>query len=608
MQFLPHIRRMALIIPLLFFIPAVSVFAHPVSLSEATLDMHKDHIDVTLRIMVEDLSLYYELEANEDYYIPPQAIRDAIQIHQQFMLQYFSLFKEDGTKLVGEITEIVEPEMGEKGVHISELMAHYVDYKATYRLEEPLDFVTVLQEFGGQESWVPASMWLIVQREGELYYPPFTLAKGIPNSLRIDWDKPPLPPESEPEAREKWFEEQSEATLGFTSYSAVYSFIYVTETEVRHEILMPLLTLESWLELDRKDLEFIEVEEQDAALEKIEAFYREHAPVEIDGVPVKPVLSRLDFYGLDFNDFAQQAPRKKLNVYSARVGAILSYPAKGIPDTVAINWDLFNEYVPMLFSMVYAFNTNEQFVFTWETPELKWENPGLGALPTLEKIAPPEGREMISVPLYSALCIVALAFMLTCMIMVKQARRFIVLLLALALGAGAFFLQSFGMTGFPDYSKPAFVLDETSAGVIVESLQKNIYRAFDYGTENDVYDALAQSVDGDLLTNLYLQIRSSLAMQEQGGAISHVESIEFSEGALDELHAAAGGAPAFAYTASWNVEGTVEHWGHIHTRRNGYTAQFTVEAVDGAWKITGLNLLEDKRLGFKTRLRTLSTP
>jgi hypothetical protein len=42
--------------------------------------------------------------------------------------------------------------------------------------------------------------------------------------------------------------------------------------------------------------------------------------------------------------------------------------------------------------------------------------------------------------------------------------------------------------------------------------------------------------------------------------------------------------------------GTVGHWGHIHMRKNQYEANITVEPVDGAWKITDLELLEEKRV------------
>jgi len=46
----------------------------------------------------------------------------------------------------------------------------------------------------------------------------------------------------------------------------------------------------------------------------------------------------------------------------------------------------------------------------------------------------------------------------------------------------------------------------------------------------------------------------------------------------------------------WMALGTVGHWGHIHTRQNQYEANIAVEPIDGAWRITDLELLEEKRI------------
>ena len=37
-------------------------------------------------------------------------------------------------------------------------------------------------------------------------------------------------------------------------------------------------------------------------------------------------------------------------------------------------------------------------------------------------------------------------------------------------------------------------------------------------------------------------------------------------------------------------------WGHTHTRVNQYTAVLTIQPVDGVWKITNLELIEEKRV------------
>ena len=50
------------------------------------------------------------------------------------------------------------------------------------------------------------------------------------------------------------------------------------------------------------------------------------------------------------------------------------------------------------------------------------------------------------------------------------------------------------------------------------------------------------------------------------------------------------------FHARWTAMGTVGHWGHIHMRKNQYDANITVEPVEGAWKIAGLELLEEQRI------------
>ena len=52
----------------------------------------------------------------------------------------------------------------------------------------------------------------------------------------------------------------------------------------------------------------------------------------------------------------------------------------------------------------------------------------------------------------------------------------------------------------------------------------------------------------------------------------------------------------FLFQARWTATGSVGHWGHIHMRKNHYEANISVEPVGGAWKITGLELLEEKRI------------
>ncbi len=46
----------------------------------------------------------------------------------------------------------------------------------------------------------------------------------------------------------------------------------------------------------------------------------------------------------------------------------------------------------------------------------------------------------------------------------------------------------------------------------------------------------------------------------------------------------------------WAARGEVDHWGHRHSRRNLYEAIVDLGIVESAWKIVGLETLEERRI------------
>ena len=117
-----------------------------------------------------------------------------------------------------------------------------------------------------------------------------------PETFRFDWDKPLPDSESSDTEWESWFEQQREKTLGIASYSSVYSFIYITNYEVRHEVLIPLASLNTFFDIERAESGFLDIPEQDVAAERIKTLFSIGNPVEIDNVKVDPVFDRIDFY------------------------------------------------------------------------------------------------------------------------------------------------------------------------------------------------------------------------------------------------------------------------------------------------------------------------
>jgi hypothetical protein len=104
---------------------------------------------------------------------------------------------------------------------------------------------------------------------------------------------------------------------------------------------------------------------------------------------------------------------------------------------------------------------------------------------------------------------------------------------------------------------------------------------------------LAISVSGNLLEDIYLQNRKSMVIEQAGGAQAKVKKVEILKATLTDTPGKDGSR---TYRTEWTAMGTVGHWGHIHTRLNRYDALISLTPVDGSWKITGLELLEEKRI------------
>ena len=263
----------------------------------------------------------------------------------------------------------------------------------------------------------------------------------------------------------------------------------------------------------------------------IETFFKERSFVTINQQLIEAKLSRLNFFGLDINDFALNAEPRRVSIHQARVGVILTFPAIGTPENVSVKWNTFNEYAPYVQSVVLIGN---------ETPrEHRFES----LVTTYDWSGDLKGLKVESVRVESA--------------QLSQQHR----------------------------------LD------ILQQVLTNIYRAFDFRSDEEVYDALASSVDGKLLREIYLRIKRTLLMAEQGGAVSHVTAVEM----ISATPFTKGTAATF--DTIWRVTGVTEHWGHLHQRVSEYRALLTLGRHEGNWKLEKFQLLDEKRIQFNTSIR-----
>lgn len=503
---------------------------HPVSLSSAIVEVREDELVVDLEIMLEDLVMYQSLAADGEMRYPAELMLQAAKHHRDFLLEYFSILDGDGNRLKeSSVTENFE-QISAGGVLQGELMSKVVTYRVQYplRISKP-KFLTFLQTFGGKNSALPAIMDLSVWHRDRLEHST-QLAFGKPQSFKFDWERAyenKRPSFAELRKKRK---EQFEDSLGIASYTGLYSFVYINRFEVRHELLVPLLTLEEWVKVPRKDPDYLEIEEQSAAKDNIAQFFSEKSSVQIDGLDNVGSLTRLNFFGLDIADFALNADPRKVSVHQARVGIIWTYPTKVTPKNVVFTWKGYSEFSPFLNSVVLVGNDAPmRHVFHSLEPELKWSG---------DLLAPKNDRVAV-------------------------------------------------LTNNPT---------DQETKQLTEAILSNIYRAFDFREDEDVYTALESVVDGPVLRDIYLRVKRSLIMAEQGGTLAHANDVVVNE--ITKI-----GKKSFDYEVKWQVVSVSEHWGHIHKQTTEFRARLSLIQKSGFWKLIAFQLLDEKKIKFETSIR-----
>ncbi len=316
-----------------------------------------------------------------------------------------------------------------------------------------------------------------------------------------------------------------------------------------------------------------------------EEFFHRMNPVAIDGVPVRPVVESME---------KSLLPHLRIK---------LSYATKGKPKQVSMAWRAFPKYdsggYPLRAEMVAGFNAygkSREIVFTDKEPEYVWHADDSPYYREVLSVPVGAGAAKLPLPVLS-ICIVGgwVALLLT-LRSVKTGARTKWLATVAVVGA-AVLLGGYGTVEVASpWQKTVKTPEGPEAVAIFETLHKNIYRAFDYGTESDIYDTLALSVDGRLLEKTYNDVYQSLMQKVLGGAVSRIQTVRILECRLQAPAAGPAAAMQFRIWCRWRVHGSVRHWGHTHARTNEYEAIYTVAARDGAWKITQTEVLRQEQV------------
>ncbi len=405
-----------------------------------------------------------------------------------------------------------------------------------------------------------------------------------------------------------WYSKFDNPALSRHHKDALMSFLYVEPYEVRHEIVTRVKDLAAWMELGLRGDRYIEVDELEPLKQRIGEFLLSKNPVKVDGAALKPILDRTNFLRVGLTGIQIVEVPERMELASAIVGVIISYISEGLPQEVTVDWELFTDQIQRVPATATdpagplpTYLTPSDNVHTWTNYLKNYE------LPTVRRIDVAGSLGNLRIPVVSLLCLAGLLCAVAWALLNLRRRR----PLRLPLATAALLLAT-GAAAYPyarvTVSRPALLageMDDERAAALLQTLLKNVYRAFDFREEGDVYDKLALSVTGDLLADVYLQNRRSMAIQQAGGAQAKIKEVRVEETRAERVE---GNRLSYALHGRWTALGTVGHWGHVHQRKNRYEAVVTVAAQEGSWKIVGLELRDEQRIDQTPAPATASRP
>ncbi len=392
------------------------------------------------------------------------------------------------------------------------------------------------------------------------------------HSVNLDWE-------------DAWYSAFPERGMRRQYYSPMTGFIYVEPYEVRKEIIVRPADIQQYVDLGLDGQTTIPADRHDEIKDKVVEFLSGHFPVRIDGEPVEGTVDRVNFLRRTLRS-SVVVDNQDLELLPATIGVIYVFPTDGLPQTVEMEWDLFSEKTPTIPAATVDQAGPLPVILEPDFNVLRWENflkfPELPTLTEIEK--PPSGLQQFAAWarwMVLAASIVLLAQLLRISFSNRNLSR---PLLSLSLSMLAITIMLF-------YQHRQVAMNDERLTQLVGDILHNVYRAFDYRGENVIYDVLEKSVSGELLTDIYLETQKGLELANQGGARVKVKTTEVSNA---ELVARDGNRLTIA--SAWSVSGSIGHWGHIHQRTNAYRANLEISEIDGVWKLTGLEILEEKRL------------
>lgn len=374
----------------------------------------------------------------------------------------------------------------------------------------------------------------------------------------------------------------------------VVTYLYVEPYLTRFEALFSAPIMFQWLGIKDDVAAELDGPAQKAIEKQVAERATQWCGVKDNGVAVTGRLAAVTFVKGEPGKTLPLTEGESVKPNESMIGLIWEFSTSPSPQTIEAQWWEWNPPLSVLPLTIFFGSLSEELEITRALPFGRWQNDGrlpppkaLSQVPALPPVT------TLPIPVAS---IVWLAMGWTYYVLRNRTGRkprggWLGMIIAWIFVAAIMSPMMIVRVRNPFDEAPVVVDRPDLAAGIASPLLRNIYRAFDYQDESRIYDSLEMSVDGELHRKLYLETLKALQLEGREGTRVRVSELDVQ---IDKV--TPGENLSFTAEGQWTALGTVGHWGHAHTRVNRYKARMTFRPVDLAWKITGLEVLELKRL------------
>jgi hypothetical protein len=550
----------------------------------AEIYVEDDRVRLALEIYVGDLVAFQDL-VPDDWLPDTDATRPALAERlRHFATETFRIVTETGTMLPAELTLT---EARQRKDRFSPF-AGMINPTTRQRVPEPpADKRVLYVEIAYPFAAAPKTLTFLPPRDQAgvkqvnigfiLYHKSvpvidFRYLSG-PATVNLNWDDP-------------WYSRFDNPTLKRHHKSALMSFLYVEPGEVRHEVLTRVRDLEQWMDLGLRREGRIDADEWDGLMARVGAFLLTRNQVLIDDRAVAPTVTRTNFVSVGLAGIRLIEEPRSLDISTAILGVILSYPVDALPERVTVDWDLFTDQIQQVPAT--AIDPAGPLVSYVEPADrrIEWQNFLKDYSPPTVEAVPLGAGYRLGLPLPS------LIVLLAALAAGGLAFRPAWLSRKAWLGVGLVGLVGAGLMvpiGRVDIDNPlAGPPDQQTAVGIVGRLVGNLHTAMREPQESKQRAALGASLDTPRTAELLPELRRALAIEIQGGGSARVDRIDAV--AVKDIEGLGQGG-GFRAVVEWSADASAGHWGHLHKRRLRFSALIELVPVHGTWKLAGLTVV-----------------